>query len=426
MREDFLHYLWKYKKFDFNNARTAQGEKILLLNCGTHNFNAGPDFFNARLRIGEQLWAGNVELHIKASDWYFHQHENDPNYDNVILHVVWENDVPVSRRNKTTIPALSLKNLVDASLISEYKRLFASTSKWINCEQTFYQVDDFTLRHWQERLYLERLEEKSKLIDQLLKKSENNWEAVLFQLLSKNFGLNLNGDAFLSVAQSFGFSVLQKCGTDQTKLEALFFGQAGLLDGNINTPYFKTLKAEYQYLKHKFQLNNTGITRLKYFRLRPDNFPNIRFSQLASLYTRHKYYFLDLMNANSVTSIYKLLEAETAAFWKTHYSFTKSHKERKKALPEKFIDLMIINTIIPLRFCYGKARGHGEIEFLFSVMERLSSEENKIIKRFNKLRSGTSVNALQSQALLQLKRHYCDTNKCLHCAIGLKMLQGDF
>lgn len=426
MREDFLHYLWKYKKFDFANAKTTQGEKILLLDCGTHNFNAGPDFFNARLRIGEQLWAGNVELHIKASDWYFHQHETDPNYDNVILHVVWENDVPVSRRNKTTIPALSLKNLVNASLINEYQRLFASTSSWINCEQTFPQVDNFTLRHWQERLYLERLEGKFQLIQQLLKKSENNWEAVLFQLLSKNFGLNLNGDAFLSVAQSFGFSVLQKCGTNQLKLEALFLGQAGLLDRNINIPYFTSLKAEYRYLKHKFQLNNLGVTRPKYFRLRPDNFPNIRFSQLASLYTRHKYYFLDLMNANSVTSIYALLDAETATFWKTHYSFTKSHKEREKALPKKFKDLVIINTIIPLRFCYGKARGVDEIEFLFSVMEELASEENKIIKGFNSLRPSTAVNALQSQALLQMKRYYCEPNRCLHCAIGTKMLQGDF
>jgi len=425
MREDFLHYLWKYKKFDFTHAETTQGEKILLIDSGTHNFNSGPDFFNAKLKIGDQLWAGNVELHIKASDWYFHQHETDRNYDNVILHVVWEDDVPVSRRNKTTIPALSLKKLVDEKLIDEYQRLFASPSTWINCEHSFSAISDFTLRHWQERLYLERLEEKANLIQQLLKQSENNWEAVLFQLLAKNFGLNLNGDAFLSVAQSFGFSVLQKSAPNNLQLEALFFGQAGLLDKNINNKYLKELKTEYKYLKHKFKLSNTGVTRPKYFRLRPDNFPNIRFSQLASLYTKHKYYFSELMNANSITLIYKLLDAETATFWKTHYTFNKPHKERVKKLPENFKDLVIINTIIPLRFCFAKARGMDETEFLFSIMEQLASEENKIIKGFNNLRPNTTVNALQSQAMLQLKSRYCDKNNCLQCAIGVKLLHGN-
>lgn len=423
MREDFLHYLWKYKKFDFTNAETTQGEKVLLIDSGTHNFNSGPDFFNAQLKIGGQLWAGNVELHCKASDWYFHQHEKDRNYDNVILHVVWENDVEVHRENKSTIPALSLKNLVDKDLINGYRQLFASSQNWINCEKNFKDVDNFTLRHWQERLYLERLEEKSVFILDLLKKSENNWEAVLFQMLAKNFGLNLNGDALLSMAQSLDFSVVKKSSHSNLALEALFFGQAGLLRRELKTPYFQTLKEEYSYLKHKYNLSNSGIIAPKYFRLRPDNFPNIRLSQLASLYFNHKNLFSVLIASKSLAIIYEVLDVEASAFWKAHFTFPKKHKERQKKLSSAFKDLVLINTIIPLSFCYSHARGNDEVDDLLSLMEQIPAEDNKIIQNFRKLQKRSVENALQSQAMVQLKNNYCEPNKCLECALGVKLLQ---
>lgn len=424
MREDFLHYLWKYKKFDFTNAETTQGEKVLLIDSGTHNFNSGPDFFNARLKIGEQVWAGNVELHTKASDWYFHQHEKDKNYDNVILHVVWEDDVEVRRHNKTPIPSLSLKNLVDRDLITGYQKLFASSQSWINCEKSFKYIDDFTLRHWQERLYLERLEEKSILIQDLLLKSENNWEAVLFQMLAKNFGLNLNGDAFLSMAQSLDFSVVQKAAQHSLQIEALLFGQCGLLDRQFNIPYFNQLKKEYAYLSHKYKLTNSGVIRPKYFRLRPDNFPNIRLSQLASLYFKHKNLFSELVASKSLKAIYSILDIETSLFWNSHYSFPKEHKERKKVLSDAFKDLVLINTIIPLRFCYSRAIGNDEVEELLSLIEQIPAENNKIVQNFKKLRESCVENSLQSQAMVQLKKMYCEANKCLDCAIGVKLLQG--
>jgi hypothetical protein len=423
MREDFLHYLWKYKKFDFTNAETTQGEKVLLIDSGTHNFNSGPDFFNARLKIGEQIWAGNVELHCKASDWYFHQHEKDRNYDNVILHVVWEDDVEVYRHDKTPIPALSLKNLVDKGLINGYRQLFASPENWINCEKNFKDVDGFTLRHWQERLYLERLEEKTLLILDLLEKSGNNWEAVMFKMLAKNFGLNLNGDAFLSMAQSLDFSVIQKASQSKLQLEGLFFGQCGLLDKQFNIPYFNQLKEEYSYVKHKYNLSNSGVIRPKYFRLRPDNFPNIRLSQLASLYFEHKNLFSVLVTSNSLEAIYEILNVEASEFWTTHFTFPKKHRERQKGLSAAFKDLVVINTIIPLRFCYSRARGIDDVDDLLSLMTEIPAENNKIIQNFEKLRNACVENALQSQAMVQLKNTYCEANKCLECALGVKLLQ---
>ena len=423
MREDFLHYLWKYKKFDFTNAVTTQGEKVLLIDTGTHNYNSGPDFFNARLKIGDQIWAGNVELHIKASDWYFHQHENDRNYDNVILHVVWEDDVEVQRRNKSEIPALSLKNLVDKSLISGYQKLFASPQNWINCEKSFKNISNFTVRHWQERLYIERLEEKSVLIQDLLKKSGNNWEVVLFQMLAKNFGLNLNGDAFLSMAQSLRFSVVQKASQNNLQLEALLFGQCGLLEKQLNIPYFLELKKEYAYLSHKYRLSNLGVIRPKFFRLRPDNFPNIRLSQLASLYHKHRKLFSELIVSESLEVVYQILEVETSNFWKTHFTFQKKHKERKKSLSLAYKNLLLINTIIPLQFCYSKAIGNNRVEKLIALMEQLPPENNKIIQNYKMLKKDCVENSLHSQAMVQLKKSYCELNKCLDCAIGIKLLQ---
>ncbi|SKB60747.1 Protein of unknown function [Salegentibacter holothuriorum] len=424
MREDFLHYLWKYKKFDFTNAKTTQGEKLLLIDSGIHNFNSGPDFFNARLKIGNQIWAGNVELHTKASDWYFHQHEKDRNYDNVILHVVWEDDVEVKRQNKSSIPALSLKSLVDSSLINDYQKLFASSQNWINCEKSFQSITNFTLRHWQERLYIERLEEKSELIQDLLKKSGNNWELVLFQMLAKNFGLNLNGDAFLSMAQSLEFPIIQKASQDNLQMEALLFGQCGLLERPLNIPYYLELKKEYAYLSYKYKLSNAGVIRPKYFRLRPDNFPNIRLSQLASLYTRHRKLFSELIVSKSLEAVYSILSVETSLFWKTHFTFQKKHKKREKALSIAYKDLLLINTIIPLRFCYSQAMGNDEVEELLSLMQQLSPENNKIIQNFKKLKKNCVENSMHSQAMVQLKKNYCEANKCLDCAIGVKLLHG--
>ncbi|UJH92432.1 DUF2851 family protein [Antarcticibacterium sp. 1MA-6-2] len=426
MKEDFLHYIWKFKKFDFSRAVTVEGLPVTLIDAGLANLNSGPDFFNSKLKIGEQLWAGNVEIHIKSSDWYAHGHENDPAYDNVILHVVWDDDVAIYKQDNTTIPTLELRELVPEITLQNYRNLLlAPNRKWINCETDFSAFENFELQNWMERLYLERLEEKSKLILELLRSSGNNWEAVLFKMLAKNFGLKVNGAAFLSLAASIPFGVLQKCRSSQFRLEALLFGQAGLLDPTSENIYFNELKKEYQFLKGKFGLSNSYVERPKYFRLRPDNFPTIRLSQLATLYYKLPHVFSTLIATNTVEKFKEILIIETSDFWKEHYSFEKSHSSKTKKLTSAFIDLLIINTIIPLKFCYNRSTGSGDDEELLSLMENLNVEKNSVIEKFNKIRSGTAVSALHSQALLQLKSNYCDKNACLNCNLGSKLLKGN-
>ena len=255
MQEDYLHYLWKHKKMGVLNLKTVNGLDIEVISAGVHNTDsAGPDFFNAQLRIDDQLWAGNVEIHIKSSDWYLHNHETDPNYDNVILHVVWEHDVDVFRKDNTRIPTLLIKEYVSSSAVENYKQFFNRKKNWINCENDLGSVDDFLLSHWLERLYFERLEQKTIAINQLLDASKNDWEAVLFKMLSKNFGLKVNGDAFLSIANSVNFNVIRKISKHKKSLEALLFGQAGLLEANLEDVYFKGLRNEYLYNKKKFNL----------------------------------------------------------------------------------------------------------------------------------------------------------------------------
>ena len=256
MQEDFLHYIWKHKAFDSTLLKTTKGEAIRISNLGQHNHNSGPDFFNSQLSIADQLWAGNVEIHIKSSDWYVHNHEVDKAYDNVILHVVWDHDTEIFRKDNTEIPTLELKHCVNKNLIENYQKLLQSKS-WINCEASFAEVDDFLLNNWLERLYIERLEQKSETIQHLLKTSNNDWEAVLFKMLLKNFGLKINGEAFLSLANSFDFSILRKLQNDVLDVEALLLGQSSLLaDENIEEAYYTDLKQRYGFLKQKFKLDD--------------------------------------------------------------------------------------------------------------------------------------------------------------------------
>ena len=368
MKEDFLHYLWKFKKFNFLKAETTAGENIKILNSGLHNVqNPGPDFFNAKIEIGNQLWAGNVEIHLKSSDWYAHHHERDAHYDNVILHVVWEDDVAVFRKDKTQIPTLQLKDWTLPEMLSNYKNLLEAPQKWINCESDFHQFTDFQLKNWLERLYVERLEQKSILIKKLLKETENNWEAVLFQLLAKNFGLNKNGKAFLAMAKSIPFSVVRKI-EEVEILEALYFGQANLLSQETDDSYFIQLQKEYEYLKHKFQLQ-ANQQEVQFFRLRPPNFPTIRLSQLAQLYIHQKNLFSKIKAIQTLEEIYQLFEIETSSYWKNHYSFGKESKVTTKKLSKKFIDLLIINSIVPIKFAYQKSQGKVEVENLFHILE---------------------------------------------------------
>ncbi|WGD35122.1 DUF2851 family protein [Olleya sp. YS] len=421
MQEDFLHYLWKLKKLDSTNLKTTTGESITINHVGTHNQHAGPDFFNAQLTIDNQLWAGNVEIHIKSSDWFVHNHEVDANYDNVILHVVWEHDTNIFRKDNTQIPTLEIKQYVQTSALNNYHKLFNSKQSWINCENTIAEVSPFVINNWLERLYFERLERKAKDIEAILQQSNNNWEAVLFKLLAKNFGLKVNSEAFLSLANSFDFSIVRKQQSNLQSLEALFFGQANMLEAEVQDAYYIALQKEYLFLKQKFGLENTGVLPFQFFRLRPPNFPTIRLSQLANLYHVHHNLFSKVIALDHVEDLYKLFSISTSSFWDTHYTFEKASKTSKKTITKAFIDLLLINTIIPLKFCYAKQQGKSIDEEIISVMEHLKPEKNSIVDKFKTL-NVEAKSTLQSQAIIQLKNNYCDNNLCLKCAVGNTIL----
>lgn len=417
MNEDFLHYLWKFKKFPFQNLKTTQNELIEIIQVGEHNFNSGPDFFNARLKIDNQLWAGNVEIHLKSSDWYLHNHENDENYNNVILHVVWDHDVEIFRNRNIPVPTLELKNFVSDTILAKYFNLFYQSKKFINCENDIALFDSFLLKNWVDRLYIERLEEKAKAISLELKKSNNDWEAVLFKMLLKNFGLKVNGDSFYSIGNSIEYAVIRKLQNNQTQLEAVLFGLAGFLNDNCLDAYFIQLKKEYLYLKKKFQLSEEGIITAKFFKLRPSNFPTIRLSQISSLLVSHQNLFSKIIHANELSEFYNLFNVQASEYWKNHYTFGKNSAKSNKGLTKSFIDLLIINTILPLKFCYARSIGSEINESILAIINSVKREENNIIGNFSAL--GLNIDsALDTQALLQQYNHYCTKNKCLQCAVG--------
>ncbi|NDP26840.1 MAG: DUF2851 family protein [Flavobacterium sp.] len=421
MKEDFLHYLWKFKKFDTLNLKTFNGEEITIINVGQYLELAGPDFFNAQLVIGNQKWAGNIEIHLKSSDWYVHHHERDEAYESVILHVVWEHDTEIFRSNNSEIPVLELKNYVDSATIANYQSLMTPKS-WIFCEKQLKDIKEFTLKNWQERLFFERLERKSNPIFELLKLTNNDWEAVLFSLLAKNFGLNTNGEIFLKIAQSIPFSIIRKESFEVENLEALLLGNAGLLDLEKEDNYFKDLKFRYFYLLHKYQLEKKLVEPVQFFKHRPDNFPTIRLAQLANLYHSQQNLFSIISTSNSVKRIYETFDVSASDYWQNHYQFDKESPKKKKKLSKSFIDLIIINTIIPLQFAYAKSQGKEISEDLIQLLREVASERNAILDKFSSF-GIKSKNAFESQSLLQLKNEYCNKSRCLECGVGMELLK---
>ena len=421
MKEDFLHYLWKFKKFDALNLKTFNGEEITIINVGQYLELAGPDFFNAQITIGNQKWAGNVEIHLKSSDWYVHHHEQDSGYENVILHVVWKHDIEVFRSDNSEIPVLELEKYVDKNTVDNYQFLMAPKS-WIFCEKQITDIDEFVFKNWQERLFFERLERKSKPIFDLLEQTNHDWEAVLFCLLSKNFGLNTNGEIFLKIAQTIPFSVLRKESFEIENLEALIFGAAGLLDSEKEDNYFKDLKFRYFYLLHKYQLEKRCIEPVQFFKHRPDNFPTIRLSQLANLYYTEQNLFSKISALNSLKSCYDLFQISASEYWINHYQFDKESPKKMKSLSKSFIDLIVINTIIPLQFAFAKSQGKEISEDLIQLLNEVTPEKNAIIDKFNSL-GIVSKSAFDTQSLLQLKNEYCNKSKCLRCSIGIELLK---
>lgn len=421
MKEDFLHYVWQYKKFDFSNLTTVSEESLTITNCGNYLKQSGPDFFNAQIVLGNQKWAGNVEIHIKSSDWYLHHHEKDTNYDNVILHVVWEHDTPVFRKDNSEIPVLELKKYILKKDLENYQEL-ASPKSWIYCESQIATIDNFVLANWQERLFVERLERKYIPIEQLLQETENNWEAVLFCMLAKNFGLNTNGETFLKIAKSIPFSIIRKESTEVANLESLFFGTAGLFPLDAEDNYTKELKKRFDYISQKHKLKKIVIEPVQFFKHRPDNFPTIRLAQLAMLYHKQQNLFSKVIVANTVTALHQLFEITITNYWQNHYQFDKESPNKKKKFSKSFIDLLVINTIVPIQFAYAKSQGKEASESLMDLLREITAEKNIIIEKFSNF-GIKAKNAFETQSLLQLKNEYCNHSKCLQCAVGIQLLK---
>ncbi len=424
MSENFLHFIWKTHKLPNKGIFTTKGEQVTIVKSGMHNTLEGPDFFNSLLEINGQRWAGNVEMHLRSSDWYAHGHEQDENYNNVLLHVVWEEDTPVFRKDGSEIPTVELRHFVSADLLNDYQSLFNHFGKqFINCENDLETVDAFVLNHWEERLFFERLEEKSKLVFELLRTSKNDWEKVLFCLLMKNFGLNTNGPVFLKAALALDFSIIRKIQHNPLQLEALLLGSVGLLKkGEEEDIYRSQLQNEFEFLCKKFDLNALKLLeRPKFYGLRPHNFPTIRLAQLAQLYSKQHGLFQKIINAKDRNTYYDTFQVAAGAYWDSHYVFGKASKGVKKKLNKKFIDLIISNTLVPLKFCYGKKVGKDMRETIVATMRELPDERNTILDKFQKLGWETNC-ALQSQAKLHLHAHYCTKQRCLQCSVGTFLL----
>ncbi|WP_415060976.1 DUF2851 family protein [Flavobacterium sp.] len=420
MKEQFLHYVWLYKKFNFNQLHTTSGQEVIIQHSGYYTQQEGPDFFNAQLIIDGQKWAGNIEIHLKSSDWYLHHHENDNNYNNVILHVVWEHDMEVFRKNNASIPVLELKRYIPSQVVHQYQQLLQPKT-WINCEKEIQFIDEFTLQNWMERLFFERLEKKSNEVEYLLQKNVFDWEATFFQLLAKSFGLNTNGEVFLTMASKIPYAIIKKERNALENIEALFFGATGLLEEEKEDVYFLDLKKRWYYLKHKYQLNGQVCLPVQFFKHRPDNFPTIRLAQLAKLVFSHTHFFQSIIELKSVKEMYVFFDCSISDYWQAHYVFDKPHPKKAKKITKSFIDLLILNCVLPIQFTFAHANGNVFSDDLIALASEIPAEKNSIIEKF--VSFGLSINnSFQSQSVLQLKKEYCNSNSCLNCAIGQKLI----
>lgn len=420
--EDFLHYIWTFKLFNTQELKTVQNESIKILKSGQHNTDAGPDFFNAQIQIGETMWAGNVEIHINSSDWLKHHHQKDNAYNNVVLHVVYHHDVDITNSNGNVIPTLELKQLIDSKLISNYKQLISS-KKWIACSNQIKQVDQFVLQNWLERLVFERLERKSIEIVQTLLLNKNDWEETFYQVLFKYFGLKVNSEPFHLLVKNTPLKIVEKH-RNLFVIEALLFGQAGFLVDEKDDEYFQRLKKEYHFLQSKFNLTELDKSQWKFLRLRPANFPTLRIAQLAHLLFNQPRMFSKILAIDSVKELQQLFSLTASSYWNNHYQFGVEQKvSSKKRTGKLMIDSLIVNVVVPMLFVYASSKQDEELKNkAVRFLEELKAEKNTIMLNFEKL-GVKSRNAMQSQALIELKSNYCSHKKCLHCSIGNYLLK---
>lgn len=418
--EQLLHYVWKHKIFPLKELKTTTGQQVEVIDTGLANTDAGPDFFNAKLKLDGVLWIGNIEIHERSSDWFKHGHHADAGYNSVILHIASEIDTEISRSNGERIPQIQL--ICPEAVRTNYKELL-ETDSYPPCYRIIPSLPPFTAHSWMTALQMERFEQKATLLNERLKRCQGNWEDAFFITLARNFGFGLNGDAFETWAHRLPFRAVDKHRNDLFQIEAIFFGQAGILEDSDGDGYYLRLKKEYTYLQHKFGLIPMDASLWRFLRLRPANFPHIRIAQLACLYHRAYGLLSRIMETETLQGVRDILKGGTSEYWLTHYTFGGSSPSRPKTLSNTSLDLLIINTVVTFLYAYGLHKGNRVLcARAGSFLEELKAENNYITRIWEQCGMKAS-NAADSQALIQLKKEYCDKKKCLYCRIGYEYLK---
>lgn len=425
--EDLLQFIWKHRLFMQQNLQTASGKILRIHTTGKHNTHSGPDFEAANLSIGDVDWFGNIEIHLSTSDWEVHQHQHDKAYNNVILHVVYEHDRDIKREDGTVPETLVLKPLIKENTLSKYKEMMGNMH-WIPCERLISRVDPFYVDHWLSGVVIERLIEKSRFVLQLLDQYQGNWEEVCYIVAARSFGFKTNSDAFEMLARSLPQSLIAKNKGNKITIEALLFGQSGLLDGfETDENYPLLLRKEYDHFKRAYSLKRMDAHNWRFLRMRPAGFPSMRIAQFAALCYKSSHLFAKIIETEDVTLHFELLsELAVSEFWKTHYHFkSKTERPHSNQLGKQAINSIVLNTIAVMLFTYGRFIGNEiYVDRAVKLLESLPSEQNSIVKQFDAL-GVKCENAVHSQALIHLKTIYCDQKRCLDCEVGLQIIKNE-
>lgn len=419
MNEKLLQYLWNFKIFTSFNFKDIEGNPVEILNFGKWNNDSGPDFLMAKIKTKNIILAGNIELHVKSSDWIFHNHSKDPAYENIILHVVFRNDIDITEFKDKNIPTLELEPYIDKDIFRKYEKLLKE-NQFIPCEKIL-TVEKIPV-NFHEKNLLEKLNKKSSEIEADLELNKNNYEAVLFHHLAYSFGLKVNASIFKQLAESIDFSIINKIRQNKKQLEALLFGISGWLT-EPKDDQMMIWKREFDFLKAKYNLTEIVI-HPKFLRLRPPNFPTLRLSQLADLYFRHQNLFSKILSAeNSDALVHIFKEIKASEYWNNHFNFGKLSKiNHPKFLTKDFIELIILNTVLPLKFTYHKHLKENIADEILSFYAEIQAEKNSVVYQWKKL--GLKIrNSLESQSLIYHHKTCCETKNCLNCGIGFKILK---
>lgn len=421
MNEAFLHFIWKYRLYH-PTIKTTENQQIEVIQPGRHNYDAGPDFTDARIRIGSTTWAGNVEIHMKSSEWYRHNHQHDPAYANIILHVVFDNDREIFDRNNTPIPAIELKGLINEGVYKKYF-YFLNNQLWIPCEKDITSVNPITMKAWMERLFVERIERKLETIFTLYQRNKNSLSETFYQLLAGNFGFKTNEQPFQILARLLPLAVTGKQKSSLFQLEAMLFGCSGLLNKDFKDDYPIQLQQEFSFLQKKYGLATMEGHLWKFLRLRPTNFPTIRISQFAALVNKSENLLSKLMEARTLADVRAFFGVNASAYWEDHYNFDKPSRRQMKTMGKNAIDVLIMNSVVQYLFFYSKIKGDQKYrDRAVRFMLDMDPENNHIIKKWTETGIAAS-NAFETQALLELKNSYCKQKQCLRCNIGTKLLR---